>query len=61
MPTQTAPVAPLITSREVCKRLGIDRSTLTRWVAAGRVKPAQKLPGLRGAYLFTADVLDDQQ
>lgn len=59
MHTATATEAPLLTSREVCARLGIDRSTLTRWVQAGRITPAQKLPGLRGAYLFTADALDD--
>lgn len=43
---------PLITSAEACERLTIDRSTLSRWVAAGRIVPATKLPGLRGAYLF---------
>ena len=39
-------------SAEVCERLGIDRSTLSRWVAAGRITPAMKLPGIRGPYLF---------
>lgn len=43
----------LLTSAEVCERLGIDRSTLSRWVAAETMTPAQKLPGLRGAFLFT--------
>lgn len=43
----------LVTSAEVCAELGIDRSTLTRWVQAGRIEPAHKFPGLRGAYLFT--------
>ena len=43
---------PLLPSVEVCATLGIDRSTLTRWVAAGKIRPAQKLPGTRGAYLF---------
>ena len=42
---------------EVCDLLGIDRSTLTRWVASGRLTPAFKAPGLRGAYFFhRADV-----
>lgn len=45
-------VAPLLTSAEVCRELHIDRSTLTRWVAAGRIQPAAKAPGLRGAFLF---------
>lgn len=44
--------APLLSTTEAVERLNIDRSTLTRWVASGRIKPAHKLPGLRGAYLF---------
>ena len=43
---------------DVCERLGIDRSTLTRWVKAGKIVPAMKLPGLRGAYVFTADEVE---
>lgn len=50
---------PLMTSREVCQELGIDRRTLTRWVQDGKVTPAQKLPGLRGAYLFERGVLEE--
>ena len=47
----------LLRSAEVCARLNIDRSTLTRWVASGKISPAYKLEGLRGAYLFApADV-----
>ncbi len=42
-----------MTSAEVCSALGIDRSTLTRWVAAGRIAPAAKAPGKRGAFLFS--------
>lgn len=42
----------LLTSAEACEQLGIDRSTLSRWVALDRITPAQKLPGLRGAFLF---------
>ncbi|MDQ6524284.1 helix-turn-helix domain-containing protein [Nocardioides sp. LHD-245] len=42
----------LLASVEVCAELNIDRSTLSRWVAAGRIEPATKLPGLRGAFLF---------
>lgn len=42
----------LLSTAEAVAKLNIDRSTLTRWVAAGRIKPAHKLPGLRGAYLF---------
>lgn len=39
-------------SAEVCERIGIDRSTLTRWIQTGRIKFAQKIPGPKGAYLF---------
>jgi excisionase family DNA binding protein len=42
-----------MTSAEACEQLEIDRSTLSRWVASGTITPAQKLPGLRGAFLFT--------
>ena len=43
-----------LTSAEACKRLGIDRSTLSRWVASGRITPSLKMPGLRGPFLFDA-------
>ena len=46
--TQTS----FIPSIDVCRELAIDRSTLTRWVASGRIVPAGKLPGRTGAYLF---------
>ena len=39
-------------SAEVCERIGIDRSTLTRWIQTDRIKFAQKLPGQKGVYLF---------
>lgn len=42
----------LIGSAEACRILDVDRSTLTRWVAGGRITPAVKLPKRNGAYLF---------
>lgn len=49
-PTTTEP--PLSTA-EACEELGgIDRSTLSRWVALGTIKPLHKLPGRNGAFLF---------
>ncbi len=39
-------------SAEVCERIGIDRSTLIRWIQTDRIAFAQKIPGPRGAYLF---------
>lgn len=48
----------LVPSSDAAARLGIDRRTLTRWVEAGRIAAATKLPGLRGAYLFDAAEID---
>lgn len=42
---------PLMGSIEACGILGIDRSTITRWVASGRIA-AHKMPGKSGAFLF---------
>ena len=44
---------PLLGSTEVCRRLSIDKSTLGRWVEAGRIHRAHKLPGRNGVALFT--------
>lgn len=49
METTTASLVP---SAEACELLFCDRSTLTRWVKAGRLAPALRLPGTTGAYLF---------
>lgn len=47
----------LIPTAVVCAELNVTASTVSRWVAAGRLTPAAKAPGLRGGYLFTrADV-----
>lgn len=48
----------LMTSADVCTALMIDRSTLSRWVAAGRIVAAFKLPGPRGAFLFAPDEVE---
>lgn len=47
-----------IDSAEVCERLGIDRSTLSRWVASERLVPAMRVGG-NGAFLFDAADIDD--
>ncbi|MGP5715694.1 helix-turn-helix transcriptional regulator [Brachybacterium tyrofermentans] len=49
----------LLTSGEVATRLGIARQTVTWRVARGQLTPAQKLPGARGGYLFTAEHIDE--
>lgn len=47
----------LLATVQVCERIGIDRSTLSRYVQLGRIKPAMRLPGRTGSMLFTpADV-----
>lgn len=43
----------LISSSEACRILGIERSTLVRWVQLRRhIRPALKLDGPSGAYLY---------
>lgn len=44
-----------VTSATACSWLGIDRSTLIRWVQDGRIVPAFKYPHRNGAYLFDRD------
>lgn len=52
------PLPDLLTSAAVCEELHIDRSTLSRWVSSDRIVPATKLPGIRGAFLFTRDEVE---
>ena len=42
----------LIGTTEAARILNIDKPTLTRWVAAGRITAAHKLPGKNGAFIF---------
>ena len=48
------PTAPdLIGSRDVCRIFEIDKSTLSRWVASGKLTPALRLNDkTNGAFLF---------
>lgn len=48
----------LIGSQRAADMLGIDKSTLTRWIIAGKV-PATKLEGDKGAYVL--DLADVEQ
>lgn len=45
----------LLYSADVCRRLGITRGTLSRWVAMGVIEAAEKGPGIRGAFRFHPD------
>lgn len=54
-----APLDDLLTTQQSLDRIGYgDPSSISRWVAAGRLTPALKLPGLRGAYLFSVEEID---
>jgi predicted site-specific integrase-resolvase len=45
----------LLPSTTVCDRLGIHRSTLSRWVKDGRITPAYRVPVADGAMFFSPD------
>lgn len=46
-------IPPLMTTAEVADECGgVSVKTVIRWVESGALKVAQKLPGLRGAYMF---------
>ena len=43
----------LLTLQQVADRLQVSMSTVRRLVAAGKLTPARKLPGVTGGYLFS--------
>ncbi len=46
-------IPQLMTTAEVAEQCGgVSVKTVIRWVESGALTPAQKLPGLRGAYVF---------
>lgn len=51
-------MADLLTSPEVAAELGITLRTVQRMAKRGRLPVAQKLPGQRGAYLFSREVVE---
>jgi excisionase family DNA binding protein len=53
------PDPDLISTAEAAKLAGVDRSTIVRWVRAGKIAPAVTVPGYRGALLFEPSSLDD--
>lgn len=48
----------LISSAEAADLLGISRSTLTRRVKRGTIRPAMKVGGERGAFVFKRSVIE---
>lgn len=49
----------LLATVEAADVLGVERSTVSRWVEKGRLVPAQKLPGNTGAFLFKRSHVED--
>lgn len=47
-----------LTASEAAQAIGIDRSTLTRRTKAGLITPLKKLPGIRGAYLYSPEEVE---
>lgn len=48
----------VLSAAEVAERLRVDRSTLIRWINGGRIRPAGRLAGTTGAYLFDPDEVE---
>lgn len=48
----------LLTSAETARMLGKSPRTINRLAASGQLPYEQKLPGLRGSYLFSRAVVD---
>jgi predicted site-specific integrase-resolvase len=40
---------------DIANRLGVDRTTVFRWVQVGKLHAAHKMPGQTGALLFTEE------
>jgi DNA-binding transcriptional MerR regulator len=48
----------LLTPRQVEQRLNINKATLSRWVAAGKIQPAITAEGVNGIRLYDADDIE---
>lgn len=48
----------LVGGAEASELLNIDRSTISRWVKAGKLTPALKGSGLRGELFFHREDID---
>ena len=53
------PTDDLLTAAEAATELGTTVRTLNRWADEGKLPTAHKLPGVRGARLFTRSAVDD--
>jgi len=48
----------LLTTGEVAERYGVTNSAVVKAVNSGRLRPALKLPGRTGAYMFRTSDTD---
>lgn len=48
----------LLSTRDVAERRGVAVTTVARWVRDGRLTPALRLPGIRGAMFFEPAEVD---
>jgi excisionase family DNA binding protein len=48
----------LITTSEAARRLSVHRSTLARWITAGRIQSAVKVPGQTSTWLVPVTEVD---
>lgn len=48
----------LLTTADLAREKGVSPSAISQAVTAGRIAPAIKLPGKRGAFLFTREAVD---
>lgn len=51
-PARIIDPADLIGAGVVCSMLSIDRATMSRWIAKGKLLPLAQLDGPRGAFIF---------
>lgn len=49
---------PMYSTKEAAEALGVTRTHITRLVKAGQLTPAVKAPGLRGAFMFTKEEVE---
>lgn len=52
------PAVRVIGTSVACTILGVDRSTVIRWVQSGALQPVQKLGPGTGAYLFDREAVE---
>ena len=50
----------LLTTQQVAALRGVSVRTVVRWVEAGKLSAAVKIPGRTGAYLFSSDEVNGQ-